>query len=214
MGVVASQISSLMIVYSTIYSGSDQRKHQSSASLAFVRGIHRLLVNSPHKGPVTRKMFPFDDVIMHLQKRPCSSPRTMRFGVSFMSSKSDLFLAIVMAVLYIISWHHSDVIMGAVVSQITTIFYSTIYSGSDQRKLQSSTSLAFVRGIHLWLVNSLHKRPVMRKMFPFDDVIMDILNQCIQAPTWWYKVLKWIPQIIYETMMKFCLISVNVYKQK
>ena len=41
-----------------------QREHQSSASLAFVRGIHRWLVNFPHKGPVTRKMFPFDDVIM------------------------------------------------------------------------------------------------------------------------------------------------------
>ena len=44
--------------------GADQRKHQSSASLALVRGIHRWPVNSPHKGPVTRKMFPFDDVIM------------------------------------------------------------------------------------------------------------------------------------------------------
>ena len=42
----------------------DQRKHQRSASLAFVRGIHRGPVNSPHKWPVTRKMFPFDDVIM------------------------------------------------------------------------------------------------------------------------------------------------------
>ena len=41
------------------------RKHQSSASLAFVRGIHRGPVNSPHKWPVTRKMFPFDDVIMN-----------------------------------------------------------------------------------------------------------------------------------------------------
>ena len=45
-------------------SGADQRKHQSSALLAFVMGIHRWPVNSPHKGPVTRKMFPFDDVIM------------------------------------------------------------------------------------------------------------------------------------------------------
>ena len=41
MGVMASQITSLTIVYSTVYSGADQRKHQSSASLAFVRGIHR-----------------------------------------------------------------------------------------------------------------------------------------------------------------------------
>ena len=60
---MASQITSLTIVYATVYSGEDQRKHQSSASLAFVRGINRWPVNSPHKGPVTRKMFPFDDVI-------------------------------------------------------------------------------------------------------------------------------------------------------
>ena len=61
---MASQITSLTIVYSSFYSGANQRKHQSSASLAFVRGIHRWPVNSPHKGPVTRKMFPFGDVIM------------------------------------------------------------------------------------------------------------------------------------------------------
>ena len=65
MGTVASQITSLTIVYSTVYSGADQRKHQSSASLALVRGIHRGPVNSPHKWPVTRKMFPFDDIIMN-----------------------------------------------------------------------------------------------------------------------------------------------------
>ena len=64
MSSMVSQIPSLTIVYSTFYSGTDQRKHQSSASLAFVRGIHRGPVNSPHKWPVTRKMFPFDDVIM------------------------------------------------------------------------------------------------------------------------------------------------------
>ena len=64
MGAIASQITSLMIVYSIVYSAADQRKHQSSASLAFVRGIHRGPVNCPHKWPVTRKMVPFDDVIM------------------------------------------------------------------------------------------------------------------------------------------------------
>ena len=62
---MASQITSLTIVYSTVYPGADQRKHQSPASLAFVRGIHRGPMNSPHKWPVTRKLFPFDDVIMH-----------------------------------------------------------------------------------------------------------------------------------------------------
>ena len=64
MTMLASQITSLTVVYSTVYSGVHQRKHQSSASLAFVREIHRGPVNFPHKWPVTRKMFPFDDVIM------------------------------------------------------------------------------------------------------------------------------------------------------
>ena len=60
---MASQITSLTI-YSTVYSGADLRKHQSPASLAFVRGIHWWPVNSPHKWPLTRKVFPFDDVII------------------------------------------------------------------------------------------------------------------------------------------------------
>ena len=64
MHTMASQITSLAIVCSNVYSGADKRKHQSSASQAFVREIHRGPVNSPHKRPVTRKMFSFDDVIM------------------------------------------------------------------------------------------------------------------------------------------------------
>ena len=68
MGVMASQITSLTIVYSTIYSGGGQRKHQSSASLAFVRGIPWWPGNSQHKWPVTRKISQSDDVIM--QKTP------------------------------------------------------------------------------------------------------------------------------------------------
>ena len=62
---MASEITSLTTVYSTVYSGADHRKHQSSASLAFVRGIYRWLVKSPHKGPVTRKMSLSGDVIMN-----------------------------------------------------------------------------------------------------------------------------------------------------
>ena len=49
MGAMVSYITSLTIVYSTVYSSADQRKHQSSASLAFVRGNHRGPVNSPRK---------------------------------------------------------------------------------------------------------------------------------------------------------------------
>ena len=64
MSMMVSQITSLLIVYSIFYSGVDQGKHQSSASLAFVWGIHWWPVNSQHKRPVTRKMFPFDNIIM------------------------------------------------------------------------------------------------------------------------------------------------------
>ena len=64
MGATASQITSLTIIYSTVYSDKDHRKHQSSTSLAFVRGNHRGPTNSPHKWPVTRKTIPFDDAIM------------------------------------------------------------------------------------------------------------------------------------------------------
>ena len=78
MGTMASHITSLTIVYSTVYSYADQRKHQSSAPLAFVWEIHRSPVNSPHKWPVTRKMFPFDDVII------CSS-----YSLSFSVGDSE-----------------------------------------------------------------------------------------------------------------------------
>ena len=57
MGAMASHITSLTIVYSTVYSGANQRKHQSSASLAFVQGMNRWLVNCPHTWPVTRQFF-------------------------------------------------------------------------------------------------------------------------------------------------------------
>ena len=60
-----SEITGVSIAYLTIDSSAYQRKYQCYASLAFVRGIHRWPVDSPHKGPVTQKMFPFDDVIVY-----------------------------------------------------------------------------------------------------------------------------------------------------
>ena len=80
MGAMASPITNLTIVYSSVYSGTDQRKHQSSASLAFVRGIHRWPVNSPHKSPFTRKMFPFDDVIILLHWDGSQGPSNVFLG--------------------------------------------------------------------------------------------------------------------------------------
>ena len=84
MGAVASQITSLTIVYSIVYSNADQRKHQGSASLAFVRGIHRGPVNSPQKWPVTGKMFPFDDVIMTYHQLESSRIHTYKTNNSWL----------------------------------------------------------------------------------------------------------------------------------
>ena len=90
----------------------------------------------------------------------------------------------------VVSPHCSDVIMSAMASQITgvSIVHSTICSAADQRKHQSSASLAYVRGIHRWPVNSPHKGPVTRKMFSFDDVIMVLLRQKF---TWAFKIPWW-----------------------
>ena len=95
---MASQITSLTIVYSTVYSGADQRKHQSSASLAFVRGIRRGPVKSPHKWSVTRKMFPFDDVIMimyMLKEGPSWLPLTV----------SLLYDVVIYSIIELHEWH-------------------------------------------------------------------------------------------------------------
>ena len=64
MSAMASQIIGVSNACSNGFSGADKRIHQSSASLAFDRGIHLWPADSPHKGPVTRKMIPIDDVNM------------------------------------------------------------------------------------------------------------------------------------------------------
>ena len=86
--------------------------------------------------------------------------------------------------------HYNDVIMVAIASQITSlaIVFSPVYLNTDQRKNQSSTALAFVWGSHRRPVNSPHKWPVKRKMFPFDNVIvstvvLDALTHCVTKPS-------------------------------
>ena len=78
-------------------------------------------------------------------------------------------------------YHFSDVIMCAMASQITslTIVYSTVYSGADQRKHQSSALLAFVRGIHRWPVN-----------FPTQKA-----SNAENVSIWWRHRVKWFPLI-------------------
>ena len=88
MSAMASQITSIMIAYSIVYSRRRSKKHQSSASLPSVRGIHRWTVNSPHKGSVTRKMFPFDDVIMCCEDKLTQSILIISWGISVLSTNS------------------------------------------------------------------------------------------------------------------------------
>ena len=178
MSAVAFQITSLTIVYSTVYSRHRPKKHQSSVSPTYLRGIHRWSVNSPHKGPVMRKMFLFDDVIM------------IYFSVSGFPSWAIIIVCSFIVIIYtsIVStsnlqrnqqvWlsQYSDVIMNVMPPQITgvSIACSTVCSVADQRKHQSSASLAFVRGINRWPVDSPNKESVTPEMFPFDDVIVFI----------------------------------------
>ena len=76
--------------------------------------------------------------------------------------------------IYVSVTHYRDVIMSAVTSQTSgvSIVYSTVCSGVDQIKQKSSASLASVRGIHQWPVNSPHKGTVTQKMLPHDHVII------------------------------------------
>ena len=100
---------------------------------------------------------------------------TIRVSSRLPKASRDIFLA---------KPHYSDVIMSAMAPQITgvSIVYSTVYSCTDQRNHQSSASLVFVRGIYRWPVNSLHKGPVIRKKFPFDDVIMRASFRLLEFP--------------------------------
>ena len=145
MSAIASQLSGISAVCSAVCSGAHQRKHQSSASPAFVREIHRSPVDSPTKRASNVKN------ISIWWRHPDVKPTWHQMII-----------------------HYGDVIMDPRAFQITSVSIAcwTVGSGVDQRKHQSSASLAFVQGIHRWPVNSPHKRPVTRKMFPFDDVIM------------------------------------------
>ena len=141
MGAMASRITGVSTVWSTVCSGTDQRKHQSPASLAFVRGIHRSLVDSPHKGPVTWNMFPFDDVIMVCPKGSKWIVWGSRNIVECLTKCRDyLWLLMIITrthgnmislrcsgLMLIHACHYNDVIMGLIASQITslTIVYST-----------------------------------------------------------------------------------------
>ena len=155
------------------------RRRSKKASKLRVTGL--CAVNSPHKWPVTRKMFPVDDVVM----LGAFSETTRQF--IYLIITAIVSTAPIMITLYNPgysipckmythplqwrqwAWWHFK-------SPALWCFTQPFIQGADQRKHQSSASLAFVRGIHRRPVNSPHKGPVTRKVFPFDDVIMDYYN--------------------------------------
>ena len=140
MSTLASKITSLTNVYSTVYSGADQRKHQRSGSLAFVWGIHR----RPHKWPVTRKMFPFDDVIMTMPNSISIWHRRLVVAMLYYAGPYNTILYSIWQ--WFGFWtHHDDVI----------------------KWKHFPRYWPFVRGIHQSPVNSPHKGQWRRAlMFP------------------------------------------------
>ena len=110
-------------------------------------------------------------------------------------------------------WNYSDVRMGTMASQITrlAIVYSTVYSGADQRKHQSCASLAFVWGIHRWTVNSSHEGPLMRKMFPFDDVIMGTITHIPGKPVFLKHFEAWTNWSLIYRRHFFCFSLIQIF---
>ena len=135
--IMGSKITGVSIVYSTVCSDADQ----SSASLAFVRGIHCWLVNSPHGGPVTRIIFLFDDVIMFSQRLillPQSGERTFR---PFLSSKITILYNSTVWVLPM-----TDMACGAKFVETVQKLSKPLHRHSDYVKI--SGSILVVWGCH------------------------------------------------------------------
>ena len=123
MSTMASQITSLTFIHSTVYSDADQRKHQSSVSLAFVRGIHRWPMNSLHKGLVTRK---------------CSHLMTSSYEVFFVSVVCLIYILhcqrhiICYVALYIISCN---------INRVVKTFSCIVYNSVMTTGIRSSNGL-------------------------------------------------------------------------
>ena len=177
MGTIASQITSLTIVYSTVYSGADQRKHQSSASLAFVRGIHRGPVNSLHKWPVTRKMFPFDDVIMlpkyfdrsirgvNIRMIRIGSNLTDMYNFFFRFTSPSTPQSSNSALSTFNSAKPSGRWFLGITDRQHVLLFNNMYTkNKENTKIRITGTLC--GGIHRSPVNFPHKGPVMRTAFP------------------------------------------------
>ena len=151
MGAMASQLTSPTIVDLMVYWGADQIKYQSSASLAFVRGIHWWPVNSPHKWPVTRIMFHL--ITLSWCTQPMRDNVTLLRHLSLAGGIYKMIPAVVeqqtpfclISIINIIldtgavQGHYSDVMMSGTASQITSIAIvrSLVCSDAEQRNLKA-----------------------------------------------------------------------------
>ena len=125
--------------------------------------------------------------------RRMMSWNSVNFGSSNVLVPSDPICYSVVFAIFTHSIHYSYVIMSPMASQITgvSVVCSIFCSGADKKKHQSSASLAFVRGVHRWPMNSPHKLPVTREMFPFDGVVMAEGNAMLLSPHAWVNYSTW-----------------------
>ena len=198
MSVIPSQITSITIVYPSLYSRADQRKHQSSASQAFVRGIHRWLVNSPHKRPVTWKMFPFDNVIMMVSYT--------KNGINLFPLPSVCNSTRSPITFTPLQWRHNGR-DGTSNHQPYDCLLNRLFRRRS-KKTSKLASLAFVRVIHRWPLNSPHKWPVTRKIFPSDDVIMT-MSPNFRNPVLLYLLYHFMYFLCYMHTISICLFLIG-----
>ena len=155
MTTMASKITSITVVYSTVYSDADQRKHHSSASLAFVWGIHRDRW-IPHTRPVTRKMFPFDDVIM---KRLWAGIQSL--GNCFREIKSWSKISIMATIVQAPNSNRSNRLPTLPVAWYHDLFMGMTWWRHDVETLFEL--LNFVKGVILWSPKDFpHKGTVIK----------------------------------------------------
>ena len=124
MSAIASQITSLTIVYSIVYSRCRPKKTSKLRVTGLCAGNSPGPVNSPHKGPVTRKKFPFDDAIMTLFMQFCCVGWTDRFLIgtsqdtAYLSTFKffilDKFSCFVVLVVFLLPNHQNRFLCGFV----------------------------------------------------------------------------------------------------
>ena len=176
---MASQITSLTIVYSSVYSGADQRKHKSSASLAFVRGIQNSPVTGefPAQRPITRKVFPFDDVIMscmhcsHCISELCDYMHGSRVWYRRETAKEAHFS---------LRWRYNER-DGVWNHQRFDCLLNRLFRRRS-KKTPKLRVTDLCQGNPPVTDGFPHKGPVTQKMFPFDDVI--ILSKVLRGRGW------------------------------